>query len=252
MAGFAWGDTAAMRAAGIDTAEALRSALVSLLEGAVLAGVFHGDLHGGNLLVAEDGRVVLLDFGITGRLTPGQRQALLRMVVAVTANDVPGQGVAMRDLGALPADVDVDEVIRELRLDAPPIDPAALSVEELTAEMRALAASLLAYGARLPKPLILFIKDLLFLDGALAVMAPDVDILGELTYLVGYFHERHGATVARDLGLNPDAPPVIDLGAVRASLGIEDASAGFTVRELNERRAMLRKRLARRERAHSA
>lgn len=251
LSGFAWEDTVSMRAAGVDTAEALRSALVSLLEGAVLAGVFHGDLHGGNLLVQPDGRVVLLDFGITGRLQPGQRQALLRMVIAVTANDVPGQVAAMRDLGALPAGVDVDAVIADLGLDRPPIDPAAMSVEELTAEVRALAAALLAYGARLPKALILFVKDLLFLDGALAAMAPEVDILQEIAFLVTYFHERHGAAVARDLGLDPDAPPVVDLSAMRASLGLDDASEGFTVRQLQERRAMLRRRLARRDR-HSS
>ncbi|MDA8075117.1 MAG: AarF/UbiB family protein [Actinomycetota bacterium] len=245
LSGFTWGDTAAMAAAGIDTADALRAALVSLLEGAVLAGVFHGDLHGGNLLVAPDSRVVLLDFGITGRLAPAQRVALLRMVVAATANDVPAQVAAMRDLGALPADVDVDAVIADLGLDRPPIDPTTLSIEELTAEVRALASALLEYGARLPKALILFVKDLLFLDGALAVMAPDLDILAEIAGLVTYFHERHGAAVARDLGLDPDAPPLVDLGPLRASLGLGEGDGGFTVRELQERRALMRRRLAR-------
>jgi len=248
LSGFAWGDTVAMHAAGIDTADALRAALVSLLEGAVLAGVFHGDLHGGNLLVARDGRVILLDFGITGRLGPVQRVALLRMVVAASANDVAAQVAAMRDLGALPADVDVEAVIADLGLDRPPIDPAAISVEELTAEVRALASALLAYGARLPKPLILFVKDLLFLDGALSVMAPDLDILSEITSLVTYFHERHGAAVAKDLGLDPDAPPVVDLHALRVTLGLDerDAASTFTVRDLQERRALMRRRLARR------
>lgn len=245
LSGFAWGDTASMAAAGIDTADALRAALVSLLEGAVLAGVFHGDLHGGNLLVAPDNRVVLLDFGITGRLTPTQRIALLRMVVAATANDVPAQVTAMRDLGALPSDVDVDAVIADLGLDRPAVDPTALSIEELTAEVRALASALLEYGARLPKALILFVKDLLFLDGALAVMAPDLDILAEIASLVTYFHERHGAAVARDLGIDPDAPPVVDLAPLRSSLGLSDDVGGFTVRELQERRALMRRRLAR-------
>ncbi|MDA8266890.1 MAG: AarF/UbiB family protein [Actinomycetota bacterium] len=245
LSGFAWGDTVAMRAAGVDTAEALRSALRSLLEGAMLAGVFHGDLHGGNLLVAPDGRVVLLDFGITGRLGPVQRLALLRMVVSATANDVPGQVAAMRDLGALPADVDVPAVIADLGLDRLPVDPAAMDVEELTAEVRALASALLAYGARLPKALMLFVKDMLFLDGALAVMAPDLDILAEIASLVTYFHERHGAAIAQDLGLDPGAPPLIDLAAVRSSLGLTDEIPGFTVQELQERRALLRRRLAR-------
>ena len=57
-----------MKAAGIDTEAVLRAGVVSFLEGAMLFGVFHGDLHGGNLFVQPDGRVALLDFGITGRL----------------------------------------------------------------------------------------------------------------------------------------------------------------------------------------
>jgi ubiquinone biosynthesis protein len=250
--GFAWDDAETMRAAGVDTAEALRSALRALLEGAVLAGVFHGDLHGGNLLVEPNGTVVMLDFGITGRLAERQRQALLRMMVAATANDVPGQVEAMRDLGALPADIDVSEVISGLGLDRPPLDPTTLSVEELTAEVRALASALLAYGARLPKALVLFVKDLLFLDGALATMAPDVDVLGEIAGLVTYFHERHGHLVAAQLGLDPSLPPVVDLAPLRSAFGIDDASGGFTVRELRERRALLQRRLARQESRRAA
>ena len=55
-----------MRAAGIDGAAVLRSLLISFLEGAMIYGVFHGDLHGGNLLVMTDGRVALFDYDITG------------------------------------------------------------------------------------------------------------------------------------------------------------------------------------------
>ncbi len=49
MEGFSWGDPEGMRAAGIDTAAVLRTSLICFLEGALLYGVFHGDLHGGNL-----------------------------------------------------------------------------------------------------------------------------------------------------------------------------------------------------------
>ena len=50
----------------------------------MLYGVFHGDLHGGNLFVQPDGRVALLDFGITGRLGEQQRLAFLRLVIGGT------------------------------------------------------------------------------------------------------------------------------------------------------------------------
>ncbi|MHB1890391.1 MAG: ABC1 kinase family protein, partial [Acidimicrobiales bacterium] len=104
--GFAWGDAERMREAGIDTEAVLHAGLIAFLEGALLHGVFHGDLHGGNLFVRPDSRVALLDFGITGRLTEPQRLAFLRLVVSGSAYDIRAQVEALRDLGALPADVD--------------------------------------------------------------------------------------------------------------------------------------------------
>ena len=54
--------------AGIDTEEVVRTGMIAFMEGAMIHGIFHGDLHGGNLFVLPDGRTALLDFGIVGRL----------------------------------------------------------------------------------------------------------------------------------------------------------------------------------------
>src|SRR3954468_4997382 len=170
--GFAFDDVAGMRAAGVDTAAVTRACTVAFLEGAMLYGVFHGDLHGGNLFVQPDGRVALLDFGITGRLDERRRLAFLRLLMSGTVNDVRGQLAALRDLGALPTDVDMDQLVIDLDLEGPVRDPTLMSPEELTAEIREITKKLLAYGARMPKELMLFVKDMLFLDGALATLPP--------------------------------------------------------------------------------
>jgi ubiquinone biosynthesis protein len=248
--GFAWGDADAMRAAGIDTEEVLHAALIAFLEGAVLYGVFHGDLHGGNLLVQSDGRVALLDFGITGRFDEAKRLAFLRLVIAASANDIAGQVAAMRDLGALPADVDIGAVIRDLGLDRPPIDPTTLTAEELTAEIRTLTKGLLGYGARMPKELMLYVKDMLFLDGALAVMAPNVDVIGEIVRVVLYFHERYGERIAREMGIEPGSIPPVDVAGIRASLGVTEPVDALSYRELQERRELIRRRLEQHQRGH--
>ncbi len=240
--GFAWNDHVAMRAAGIDTAAVLRAALISFLEGCMLFGVFHGDLHGGNLLVLEDGTVGLLDFGITGRLDEVHRLAFLRLQVGATTNDVPAQVEALRDLGALPADVDVGRVIDDLGLDQPVRDPTTMSAEELIGELRTVSSSLLAYGARLPKELMLFVKDLLFLNGAMATMAPDVDILGEVVAITTYFADRHGDRIARDIGSDAVRLPV-DLDGVRAALGFDRPVERVTYRELQARREVILRRM---------
>jgi ubiquinone biosynthesis protein len=240
--GYAWGDAEKMRAAGIDTAAVLHSGLISFLEGVMLYGVFHGDLHGGNLFVRTDGKVALLDFGITGRLDDPQRLAFLRLVVGATANDVTGQLEALRDLGAFPDDIDVPQVIKDLGLDRPPLDPMQMTVEQLTKEMRELTKRLLGYGARMPKELMLFVKDLLFLDGAMATMAPDVDLLGEIMKVVLYFHEHHGERIAREIGVPFEAEPVVDVDAIRASFGFTDPAEAITHSELQRRREVIRGR----------
>jgi ubiquinone biosynthesis protein len=243
--GFTWGNAAGMRAAGIDTAAVLRSSLIAFLEGALLHGVFHGDLHGGNLLVQGDGTVALLDFGITGRLDERKRLAFLRLQLGATANNLVVQVEALRDLGALPADADAEEVISELGLDRPALDPTTLTADEMVAELREVTKALLGYGARLPKELMLFVKDILFLNGSMATLAPDVDILGEILAVITYFTERHGERIARDVGVELAESP-IDLDGYRAAMGFADHTDAITFRDLQERRELIRRRLEQR------
>jgi ubiquinone biosynthesis protein len=240
--GFAWGNAAGMRAAGIDTAAVLRSSLIAFLEGALLYGVFHGDLHGGNLMVQADGTVALLDFGITGRLDERKRLAFLRLQMGATTNNLTVQVEALRDLGALPADSDVEAVIRDLGLDRPAVDPTTLTADEMVAELRDVTKALLGYGARMPKELMLFIKDILFLNGAMATMAPDVDILGEILAVVTYFTQHHGEQIAREVGVELLETP-IDLDGYRAAMGFPDESDPITFQDLQERRELIRRRL---------
>ena len=240
--GFAWGDAAGMRAAGIDTAAVLRAGLIAFLEGALLYGVFHGDLHGGNLLVQPDGTVALLDFGITGRLGQASGWPSCGCKWAATTNNVTAQVEALRDLGALPADVDVDAVIADLGLDRPPLDPTSMTADEMAAQLRDVTRALLGYGAKLPKELMLFVKNLLFLNGSMAIMAPDVDILGEVLAIVTYFSETHGERIAREMGVRLSDIPV-DLDGYRAAIGYSDATDRITFRELQERRDLIRRRM---------
>jgi ubiquinone biosynthesis protein len=237
-----------MRGAGIDTPAVLRSEVISFLEGALLYGVFHGDLHGGNLFVQPTGRVALLDHGIVGRLDEPQRLAFLRLLVGGSTNDIASQIDALRTLGALPADARTEDVIHDLGLDRPAQDIVTLSAEELTSQIRDLTKQLLTYGARMPKELMLFVKDMLFLDGAMAIMAPDVDVLEEVVTIVGYFHQHHGDRIAREIGVERTEEPVVDLDGIRASFGIADPVDRLTYRDLQERRETIRRRLEHRDR----
>ena len=89
--GFAFYDVDGINDAGVDTDAVVRTGMIGFMEGCMLHGIFHGDLHGGNLFVMPDGRVALLDFGITGRMDESQRLAFLRLLVGASMNDVTVQ-----------------------------------------------------------------------------------------------------------------------------------------------------------------
>lgn len=240
--GFNFDDVAGMKDAGVDTEEVVRTAMVALMEGAMVYGVFHGDLHGGNLFVLPDGRTALLDFGIVGRLSQARRMAFLRLMIGATTNDQIGQMAAMRDLGALPADTDLKAVIKDLRLDQPVVDPTTLTGEELVAEVQRVVKALLGYGARMPKELMLYVKNMVFLDGAMARLAPDLDLLAEIAKISMMFAARHGERLGQELGMDPTTFAV-DLDGVKASLGVDVATDQLTYRDLQARRELIQKRM---------
>jgi len=240
--GFNFDDVAGMHDAGIDTEAVIRSGMIAFMEGAMVEGVFHGDLHGGNMLVLADGRTALLDFGIVGRLTGERRAAFLRLMLGAITNDVKGQVAALRDLGALPRDTDLDAVIKDLRLDQPTIDPTTLSGEELVKEVQRVVKALLGYGAKLPKELMLYVKNMVFLDGAIARLAPNLDILAEIGNISMVFAERHGERLGRELGVDPNAM-TIDLEGVKASFGLDAQIESLTYKDLQARRDLIQKRM---------
>jgi ubiquinone biosynthesis protein len=242
LAGFHYDDIEGMKGAGIDTEQMVRSLMISFLEGAMIYGVFHGDLHGGNLSVLPDGRVALYDYGMTGRMGESQRLAFLRMMMAGAVNDVRGQLAAFRDLGALPPDADLEAMLRVLKVDQPVRDPTRMSTEELVHEIQDVIKGLLRHGARLPKHLMLYVKNMLFFDASIARFAPDVNLFGEVAKIYAYFAQKHGARIARDIGFDPGRAQ-LDLGGMKKSMGLENDVEQLTHRQLQERRQVIRERL---------
>jgi ubiquinone biosynthesis protein len=239
--GFAFDDVESMHAAGIDTHALLQAGLIASLEGALIYGVFHGDLHGGNLVVEPSGRTALFDFGITGRLDEPQRLAFLRLLVLGTTGDVRGQLAALRDLGAFPPDADLEAVIVDLDLEGPVKDPAQMSADELVTEMREITKKLLGYGARAPKELMLFVRNMMFLNSATAVLAPDLDMLQQMMSIYLYFAQTHGEQIMREVGVDASATP--DPDAMRAAFLVDADVETLTYRELKERREEIRRKM---------
>lgn len=181
----------------VDGERLLRLAITSVLEHTIAYGVFHGDLHAGNVLITAEGDFGLIDFGIAGRLDPQQRAATVEFLFGFASNDTNQQIRAMQRFGAVPGDVDVDALAAEVNDALNAIDPNLLSrddkleVDQLGQALGAVIRVLASNGFQLPSELVLFFKNLLYLNGFAASLAPDTDLLSQIQPVFGYFMERY-------------------------------------------------------------
>ena len=173
-----------------------------MLEHTVAYGVFHGDLHAANVLVNADGDFSLIDFGIAGRLTDTQRAAAVRFLFGFGRNDTKLQLQGMQQFGAIPAGADLDALARQLEATLNEVDPSLvardreLTVDKLGQALGAIIRTLASNGFQLPKELVLFFKNLLYLNGFAAALAPDTNLFAEIEPVFEYFMTRYPAELS--------------------------------------------------------
>lgn len=87
-------DIDAIQARGVDPAPVVRALLDFWFLTGLRDGVFHGDIHAGNLMLLRDGRLGLIDWGIVGVLD-ADTHAVFRKFVAAMLGDEQAWGAVM-------------------------------------------------------------------------------------------------------------------------------------------------------------
>ncbi len=164
-------------ARGLDRQALARTLLGCLLRQIMLAGVFHADPHPGNILLLDDGRLALLDFGSVGRLDALLRSALQQFLLAIDRGDPAGLYDALLEVVVRPDDLDEQRLQRALgQFMARHLNPgAALDVELFTDLFRLLAS----YQLMVPPEVAAVFRALATLEATLAQLAPGFDIVAE-------------------------------------------------------------------------
>ena len=119
--GISMSDNAAIDAAGHDRV-ALGARVLSLfLSHALRDGLFHGDMHQGNLKVAANGDIIAYDFGIMGRIDEYTRRVYAEILYGFIRRDYRRVAEVHFEAGYVPANRDIDEFARALRAVGEPI-----------------------------------------------------------------------------------------------------------------------------------
>ncbi len=170
-------------ALGVDRRSVLESLVGSFLVSALGSGMFHGDLHAGNMLVRRDGRLALLDFGVVGRLDATARRVVAEFLTSLVELRFDAAALAMLQL--------VDATSTDLAAAAPDVhslvaDLMSRSVREIDMVQ---ALGQLLHIARtnqlvLPQDVVAFLKQFMFLDGICRSLDPDYRLFAEGTRLL--------------------------------------------------------------------
>lgn len=155
----------------------LAAALVDILLDMILQhGLFHADPHPGNILVRNDGRITLIDFGLIGRLSQQRHQEIISLIQALLERDqfalqyilsnwAQGEPLNENQLGS-----DVFEML----LNYEQLSSGDISMSQIINDITYIIRE---HGLTLPADLVILFKCLITLDGVIKQIDGDFELL---------------------------------------------------------------------------
>ncbi|PKL33114.1 MAG: kinase [Spirochaetae bacterium HGW-Spirochaetae-10] len=145
---------------------------------------FHADVHAGNLLVLEDGRIGFIDFGIVGRISKEIWSGMDLLMQGMNAQDYRQMAEAMTKIGAADRDVDVDVFANDLktifesmqRMETAAFRSGQVDEMEINHLVLSLSEAGRKNGIKFPREFALLIKQFLYFDRYIKILAPKMNM----------------------------------------------------------------------------
>ena len=159
------------------SSQVLAKGLEMFLKMVFIDGLFHGDLHPGNLLVLEGDKIGVLDFGLTVRISRNIRLCLAKLMNSIMEEDFSTATRCFLELSVNASDVDFEAFEAEIANTVGPF--LGLHLEKIagTRVLWDLATLAAKHQAPLPSELTLFFKTLASFEGVGKELDPNFDIL---------------------------------------------------------------------------
>ncbi len=191
----------------LDFTELMETLTGLYLRTMMVDGFLHADPHPGNLLVQDDGRIVLLDWGMMLRVPKWTRESILNLALAVERENLEGTINGMYQLGMISPEVSRGEV-HEAAVEIMRIMERARgsSRERIQEVVEEIFDTFYIFPLLLPQELVYFFRTSVLLEGIGYRYDPKFDGLGLVRRVIGEFRSdiqrstgREPASLARDL-----------------------------------------------------
>lgn len=161
---------------GLDRRSLADKVVRAFLSQALDHGAFHADLHEGNLFVAAPDRLTAVDFGIVGRLGPGERRYLAEILWGFITRDYARIAEVHFEAGYVPPAHSVETFAQALRAVGEPVvgrSASQVSMGRLLAQLFEITA---LFDMRLRPELVLLQKTMVTVEGVARRLEPDHDL----------------------------------------------------------------------------
>jgi ubiquinone biosynthesis protein len=195
-------DRAALLAAGHRIEDLLSKASAAFFKQVFRDGFFHADLHPGNMFVDADGAIVVVDFGIMGRLDRATRFYLADMLLGFLSGDYRRVAEVHFTAGYVPPGRSVDAFTQACRSIGEPILGKPLqeiSVARLLAQLFEITEQ---FDMETQPQLLLLQKTMVVIEGVGRRLDPEINIWALARPLIeDWMRENRGPEASLRLGL---------------------------------------------------
>ncbi len=140
-------------------------------------GLFHADPHPGNLLLLDDGRLGILDFGMVGRIDESLRESLEEMLMAISSGDETRLTRLIRRVGDAPPTLDESALAIDVADFVSIYGRQSLGSFDIAGALNELSELLHRHAIKLPSQSALLLKMLISLEGTLKELGASFDSL---------------------------------------------------------------------------
>ena len=191
-------DRAAVAEAEIDRKALAAHLLQSFLRHAIRDGFFHADMHPGNLFALEDGAgIAAVDFGIMGRIGPGERRFLAEILYGFITRDYKMVARRHFEMGYVPADQSVEDFTLAIRSIGEPLAGRLSSDISMARVLGQLFAITELFHMQTRPELLMLQKTMVLVEGVSRDLDPDLDIWTVSEPVVGEWLRRQTGPLGR-------------------------------------------------------
>jgi predicted unusual protein kinase regulating ubiquinone biosynthesis (AarF/ABC1/UbiB family) len=155
----------------------------------IFHGFFHGDVHAGNLMALDDGRIGFLDFGIVGRFSAERRVQITNYLVAFATGNYRRLAEVMVAMGTVDARVDLDELAKDLEVAYRPMLSMSFGQLNYGDLLPAVLRVSSKHRMHLPSEFVLVTKQMLYFDRYAKLLAPNLNIFGDPRLVAGLMED---------------------------------------------------------------